>query len=273
MTHASLFSGIGGFDLAAEWVGWRNVFQVELNPYCRKVLHKNFPNVQLYGDIKKFKAKQYRGAIGVLSGGDPCQPHSVAGLARGAADVRYLWPEMLRIIQDVEPPWLVNENVNASITDGVFDGKALDLERLGYEVQAYSIPAESVGALHNRERLWLLAYNGKTTGKEPVALAKERQAPLRLFAPDPDGQRRQKLHVSAEPADEPQGVRGYFGFSANAHGNFTRHKIKSAVVGMLTGVPPGLDYPNRTQRIKALGNAVVPQVVFELFKAINEVSA
>src|SRR5574343_371934 len=100
MKHGSLFSGIGGFDLAAEWVGWTNIFQVENDKFCNKILEKNFPNVKRYGDIKEFNAAEYRGAVDIISGGFPCQGFSVAGKQRGAADHRFLWPEMLRVIQE-----------------------------------------------------------------------------------------------------------------------------------------------------------------------------
>lgn len=119
MTHASLFTGIGGFDLAAEWCGWENVFQVENDPYCKELLKQNFPKTKKYGDIKKFKGKEYRRTIDVLSGGWPCQPFSVAGKRKGKEDDRYLWPEMLRVIQNVQPRWVVGENVSGIIGNSI----------------------------------------------------------------------------------------------------------------------------------------------------------
>src|SRR5688572_707622 len=107
MRHASLFSGIGGFDLAAQWMGWENVFQVEIDKFCQKVLEKNFPNVKRYGDIKEFKGGDYRGTIDVLSGGFPCQPFSSAGERLGTEDHRHLWPENFRIVREVQPPNIV----------------------------------------------------------------------------------------------------------------------------------------------------------------------
>ena len=111
MRHGSLFSGIGGFDLAAEWMGWENVFQCEKEEFCQRVLRFYWPKARLYGDVRKFDATIFRGTIDVLSGGFPCQPFSVAGKRRGTSDDRYLWPEMCRIINEVRPHWVVGENV------------------------------------------------------------------------------------------------------------------------------------------------------------------
>src|SRR5690349_5351598 len=101
MRHASLFSGIGGFDLAAQWMGWENVFQVEIDEFCKKVLAKNFPNAKRYGDIKQFDGTEWAGKIDILSGGFPCQPYSAAGKRLGKEDARHLWPEMLRVVGEV----------------------------------------------------------------------------------------------------------------------------------------------------------------------------
>ena len=134
MNHASLFSGIGGFDLAAEWNGWNNVFNCEWEEFPRKVLKHHFPNAKQYGDIKDFKATQYRGRIDVLSGGFPCQPFSVAGKRKGSEDERHLWPEMLRVVGECKPRWVVGENVRGLVnwSDGlVFETCCADLEDLG----------------------------------------------------------------------------------------------------------------------------------------------
>ena len=111
LTHGSLFSGIGGFDLASEWMGWKNVFHCEYDPFCQKVLKHHFPNSKLYKDVRKFDATDYAGRIDLLSGGFPCQPFSNAGLRKGTEDERHLWPEMLRIIREVSPKYVVGENV------------------------------------------------------------------------------------------------------------------------------------------------------------------
>lgn len=162
MKHASLFSGIGGFDLAAEWMGWENVFHCEINPFGQKILNHYWPNSICYEDIKKTDFTIHRGTIDVLTGGFPCQPYSLAGLRKGKDDERHLWPEMLRAIREIKPTWIVGENVLGLISwNGglVFEEVQADLEAEGYEVQPYVLPAASVGAPHRRDRVWFVAYN------------------------------------------------------------------------------------------------------------------
>ena len=186
ISHGSLFSGIGGFDLAAEWIGWKNVFHCEINEFCTKILKYHFPNAEHYADITKTDFTKWRGKIDVLSGGFPCQPFSVSGKRRGTDDNRYLWPEMLRAIQEIRPTWIVGENV-AGILSMVQPGKEVemgckdsifgennrervllrqeyiietickDIEREGYTVQPIIIPACAVGAPHRRDRVWFIA--------------------------------------------------------------------------------------------------------------------
>ena len=161
MTHGSLFSGIGGFDLAAQWAGFENIFQVEIDLFCNKVLAKNFPGVRRYGDIRKFDGTEYRGTIDIISGGFPCQPYSVAGKQKGAEDDRNLWPEMFKVIKEIRPTWVVGENVANIINFVEFDNILFDLEGEGYEVQPVIIPALAVDAKHRRNRVWIVAYNDK----------------------------------------------------------------------------------------------------------------
>lgn len=159
MNHGSLFSGIGGFDLAAEWCGWTNVFQVEIDKYCQRLLSLRFPNTQRFTDIKEFDGTPYKGQIDVISGGFPCQPFSHAGKRKGKDDDRYLWPEMFRVIKEIKPAWVVGENVAGFINMGL-DESIADMESEGYEVQAFIIPACAVNAPHRRDRAWIVAYNG-----------------------------------------------------------------------------------------------------------------
>ena len=162
MTHGSLFSGIGGFDLAAEWSGWKNLFNCEWEEFPRKVLKHHFPNAQQYGDIKEFDATDYYGRIDILSGGFPCQPFSVAGLRKGTEDERHLWPEMLRIIGECQPRWVVGENVRGLVnwSNGlVLEACYSDLENLGYSVQSFIIPACATNAPHRRDRVWIVAHS------------------------------------------------------------------------------------------------------------------
>lgn len=154
---------IGGFDLAAEWNGIENIFQVEIDEFCQKVLQKNFPQTKKYKDIKEFNGKEYEGKINIISGGFPCQPFSIAGKRKGTDDDRHLFPEMLRVISEVKPDWVIAENVYGllNIQDGmVFEQVCIELENLNYEVQAFIIPACGKNAPHKRDRLWIIANSG-----------------------------------------------------------------------------------------------------------------
>jgi DNA (cytosine-5)-methyltransferase 1 len=290
LKQLDLFSGIGGFALAARWMGWETVQFVEIDKFCQAVLKKNFGDVPIHGDIKTFDGKPFRGTIDILTGGDPCQPHSVAGLGKGTSDDRFLWPEMFRIAQELNVPWIVNENVSGSIANGVLDLKIDDLESVGYTCQPYCLPAESVGALHQRERVWLVAYNADSDRDCKIArdlcgdkkeqglrleaqqhqVNKSRQpVDLRVADSDPDRQRLQEYNNPAVSGTFTKGLSRYFGFGPDPHGNIPRNVLESGIMGMLNGLPEGMDYADRSQRIKGAGNAIVPQVAFEIFKAIE----
>jgi len=164
MRHGSLFSGIGGFDLAAEWMGWENIFHCEWNEFGKKVLNYYWPNAISYDDITKTDFSIHRGRIDILTGGFPCQPYSQAGKRLGKEDSRHLWPEMLRAIRQVRPTWVVGENVYGLLnwSEGlVFDEVQTDLEKEGYTVQPYILPACGVNAPHGRKRIWFIAYANK----------------------------------------------------------------------------------------------------------------
>ena len=191
MNHASLFSGIGGPEVAAAMLGWKNVFHCEINPFGRGVLEYWFPDSVSYEDITKTDFRQWRGQIDVLTGGFPCQPFSYAGKRGGQKDDRYLWPEMFRAVSEIRPTWVVGENV-AGITTMVEGGILTevgceatlfgeddnlhryelrqsftierickDFEAIGYEVQPILIPAAACGAPHRRDRVFFLAYNAQ----------------------------------------------------------------------------------------------------------------
>jgi len=162
MKHGSLFSGIGGFDLAADWMGWENIFHCEIAEFPRKILNHYWPNADCHEDIKKTDFTKYRGTVDIISGGFPCQPYSAAGKRLGKEDDRHLWPEMLRVIREVKPQWVVGENVRGLLNwNGgmVFHEVCADLENIGYEVQAFIIPASGINAPHQRERLWIVAHS------------------------------------------------------------------------------------------------------------------
>lgn len=185
MNHASLFSGIGGAEVAASMMGWQNLFHCEIQEFPRKVLDYWFPNSESYEDITKTDFTKWQGKVDVLTGGFPCQPFSLAGRRKGADDNRYLWPQMLRAIRQIHPTWVVGENVNGIKTmvescqvtqmgrsDYLFEENHLyreesrftldkicaDLEAEGYSVQPLVIPACAIGAPHRRDRVWIIAH-------------------------------------------------------------------------------------------------------------------
>jgi len=166
MTHGSLFSGIGGFDLAAEWMGWENKFHCEWNTFGQKVLHHYWPQAEQFTDIKKSNFTKYANRIDILTGGFPCQPYSSAGKRLGKEDDRHLWPEMLRAIREIQPRWVVGENVRGLTNwNGgvVFDEVQADLEAEGYEITPFLLPACAVNAPHRRDRIWFVAHSTRTS--------------------------------------------------------------------------------------------------------------
>ena len=222
MTHGSLFSGIGGFDLAAEWAGWENKFHCEINPFGQKVLKYYWPKAISYDDITKTDFTIHRGTIDVLTGGFPCQPFSLAGKRLGTEDHRNLWPEYFRAIKEIQPVWVVGENVPGLINWSaglVFEQVQADLESEGYEVWPIILPACSVNAPHKRERVWFVAYSNSNGNKlrrftENRSKKKEskgqQQEWQRVWSDDRRisksgiiadtcSTRQQELHISAKP--------------------------------------------------------------------------
>jgi len=152
-----LFSGIGGFSLGLEATeGFETSAFCDIDPYCRKVLQKHWPNIPIYEDIKKLKGTDI-GQVDVITGGYPCQPFSVAGKKKGVEDKRHLWPEYFRLVKELRPTWVIGENVSGHIKLGL-DSVISDLESEGYSTRTFSISASSIGAKHQRERIWIVAH-------------------------------------------------------------------------------------------------------------------
>jgi len=287
MRHGSLFSGIGGFDLAAEWMGWENVFHCEWNPFGQKVLKHHFPNSISYNDITKTDFSIHRGNIDIVTGGFPCQPYSTAGLRKGKADERHLFPEMLRAIKEIKPRWIIGENVRGLVSwEGglVFDEVCSDLEGEGYEVQPVLIPAAAKNAPHKRERVWFIAYsklhedrytdNGGSKQKEGDIWRGEKGNVPDSFYSDgipsnTDGLGSSRRHsqnfrkVRQEEQFEAQYCsKGWEGFPASpcvrGGDDGLSHELDSITIPKWC-----------RESIKAYGNAIVPQVAFELFKTIE----
>ena len=353
LTHISLFTGIGGIDLAAEWAGFETVLMVENDKYCQKVLNKHWPDVPIIGDIKDatkerieetisltknkriIRGERFEGdddgeggewgnddgrsgsnngskgnrnaaaadnfqPITLITGGFPCQPVSGAGKRKGKADDRWLWPEMLRVISEVRPTWVVAENVAGLLNMG-FNDCVSDLESEGYEVTSFLIPACAVNAPHRRDRIFIVGYsrkNGLSSRKSRrlrevsgggahhprsaqessnVADTKARAIRAGLCENRQSREWGRRLGDNSSPADAPDSERpGLEG--ADTEGNSCTERQFGepgqgewpadwwAVEPELGRVAYGI--PSRVDRLKCLGNAVVPQQIYPILKAI-----
>lgn len=293
MRHGSLFSGIGGFDLAAEWMGWDNVFHCEWNEFGKRILNYYWPNAISYGDITKTDFTIHRGTIDVLSGGFPCQPYSLAGKRKGKEDDRHLWPEMLRAIREIAPPFVVGENVYGLVNwNGgmVFDEVQADLEAEGYEVTAVILPACGQNAPHRRERIWFVAYSASNrreregSGIEIEEGLQPRPGTTGKLEGRFEGLRRDGSFADTSSIRLQGGfkqrkrrqVQEQFGrFDANNFGTtWQNFPTQSPICGGNDGLPTQLDGITfskwRNESIKGYGNAVVPQIPYQIFKAIEQ---
>ena len=242
-THLDLFSGIGGFALAAGWAGFETVGFCEIEPYCQAILKKHWPNVPIHGDIKALDGTAYRG-VTLLTGGFPCQPFSNAGKRRGKDDDRYLWPQMLRVIQEARPDWIVGENV-VGIIGLALDQVCSDLEAEGYEVEPIIIPACGVDAQHRRNRIWIIARGGGDVA-------------------DPQSQQSSSDDNRSEQTETFESQQGEFRGSDCGKMRERNWATEPSVGRVAHGIS------NRVDRIKGLGNAIVPQVAYQIIKGIRD---
>ena len=286
MKVLDLFSGIGGFSLGLERAGMKTVHFVENEPYCQKVLAKNFPGVPIHGDIKTF---HYDKPVELISGGFPCQPYSHAGKQRGKEDDRHLWEEYLRIIQEVRPPWVIGENVSG-IINMELDQVLSDLEGENYSHQSLIIPACSLNAPHRRDRVWIIArrnamgnseYNGSSTAKEsrsPSSISNNSpQGKDKTFQSTGTSGRRNNENVAYANKERIQGRKetGNLESEGTQRNQFSL-RCSQRRIGKNWSIEPELGrvangIPSRVDRIKSLGNAVVPQIVEIIGRAIMEI--
>jgi len=314
MRHGSLFSGIGGFDLAAEWMGWENVFHCEWMEFPRKVLDYHFPNADSHIDICKTDFKKYANTIDILTGGFPCQPFSVAGKRKGTDDERYLWGEMLRAIQEIKPKFVIAENVyGITNIDGglVFQQVCLDLENQGYEIQAFIIPACAKNAPHRRDRCWFVAYdnerNGKTIGFQTRWQKHLDEIEEQKYAANAKSKRSRGLLIGKKQTHTVNGIIGSNGDATDTNGTNNQTRSHGKILGQShrqktdghsnvertnqwenfptqspicsgdDGIPTQLDGITfskwRKESIKGYGNAIVPQIAYQLFEIIQELNA
>jgi DNA (cytosine-5)-methyltransferase 1 len=322
MKHLGLFEGIGGFSLAARWMGWETLAWCEWNEFGQKVLKHHFPEAEGFGDIKKTDFTKYANRIDIITGGFPCQPYSNAGKRKGKEDERHLWPEMLRAIREVQPSYVVGENVRGLTNwNGglVFDEVQADLEAEGYEVLPFLLPACAVNAPHRRDRIWFVAHSdinarqefagnlgckngeyekkglefiynavehngneGNATdtnsyglhecnGEHEVTSVDTRFNALNDFdkvTMHTDRTSKQGEHIGQERERKLDGPNSRDGFN-----NFQNFPTQSPICGGDDGLPTTLDRITfskwRTESIKAYGNAIVPQIAYQIFKAIE----
>ena len=288
MRHGSLFSGLGGFDLAAEWMGWENVFHCEWNPFGQKILKYYWPNAISYNDITKSTFTVHRGTIDILTGGFPCQPFSTAGQRKGTDDSRYLWPEMLRVIREVQPRYIVGENVRGLVnwSEGmVFETVCADLESESYEVLPVLLPAAGVNAPHRRDRIWFIAHSNHKRGSDGLGQVQGTNGKIsegnndaefgdsdQFNATDSDCQMLE--HRNGEGTTGGRTIQKERIKSFDSPGSWKTFPTVAPVHFGNDGLPDRLDgitFPKwRNESIKGAGNAIVPQVALQIFKAIQE---
>jgi DNA (cytosine-5)-methyltransferase 1 len=305
MTHLDLCSGIGGFHLAAEWAGFRTVGFSEIEPYCCKLLAEKWAEIKNYGDLRTADFSGLRGTITVLSAGVPCQPASLAGKRRGAGDDRWLWPAVLDVVERVEPAWCIFENPPGILTLGEFEGVLLRLESLGYEVRAFSVPANAVGAKHLRYRIFVVAYTTSVRSQRRGIGRREAPGKRECYEASGPSQNSEALADTAEgrlrcsrEGTRGSGLRSEGETLADAAGARCREgqpRASGAIwdearrpefdgrgfAAVAIRDFPGLTEPplcraadgirNRSHRLKALGNSVVPQQAYPFFEAIAEI--
>jgi DNA (cytosine-5)-methyltransferase 1 len=324
MRHLDLFSGIGGFSLAAQWVWggeYENIGFCDNNEFCQAVIKKNFKHAKIYKDIRELSIKRLvadadRGGrvhggiekfpdkgrkqaldesskgykLDLLTGGFPCQPFSFAGKRRGDQDDRYLWPEMLRVIRETRPRWIVGENV-AGIINLALDQVLSDLENEGYTIQAFVIPAAAVQAPHRRDRVWIVGHDDTdASGKRIDGRGIQHDGQLRwdVLSGIKKGWSSARGKAGADPAASPRdsshpqgsGQQGW------AYGSgkikfwgddpvYDWLEVATSLCRVDDGLPAKLDgrelttKQHRIERIKALGNAIVPQVAMEVLRGIK----
>lgn len=337
MKHIGLFEGFGGFSLAARWSGWETVATCEIAEFPRRVLKHHFPNAYHHKDIHDFNYETIKNTISerfgerwgdeklIITGGFPCQPYSTAGKRLGKGDDRHLWPQMLRVIREFAPEWVIGENVHGLISwNGgmVFEEVQTDLEAEGYEVWPVVLPAASVNAPHRRDRVWFIAHSnrngyGSDYGFDKVrpkegeseSFQQERERLRRELrgddaegaASDSDGAGFQKKGTQQQTAGPQQ--YGELGFSASdsrspgleecdipslsdkqEYGSGCSHEVgnywenfptQPPICGGNDGFPAGMVLNSvsstkwRNESVKGYGNAIVPQVAYEIFKIIN----
>ena len=282
LRHVDLCSGIGGFSLGFEWAQLSTpILFCDTEPWCRKILAKNFPNVPIATDVKELANDPERLVpdCDILTAGYPCQPFSVAGKQKGTEDDRHIWPFIFRIVAQKRPTWCVFENVHGHIAMGL-DQVLADLESEGYSTRTFVVPACGVNAPHKRDRLWIVAYSNSDDGRNGSSTKSQgRQSRMEHRS----GSQRQPIQepnknvanssgegsqgrLSGRSNSERQSFVGQSGCSSSTYGQSGEDWW--AVEPNVRRVAHGI--PKRVDRIKGLGNAIVPQIAMNIGLAIKE---
>jgi DNA (cytosine-5)-methyltransferase 1 len=243
LTHLDLFSGIGGFSLAAKWAEIDTVQFVEIDKFCQRVLKKNFPNIPCHDDIKTFN---YNKKVDLLTGGFPCQPFSIAGSKKGVMDERYLWPEMFRIIRQSKPTWIIAENVLGIVN--YIEPILYDLESENYQFEIFNIPASCIGAPHKRERIFIVAHNNSKRLNNGIDNRKRRY--IQDYIEQHISEIQQEWQKFIPQSWKANDCEKWFQYNADC----SREN---------NGFSDWMD------RIKSIGNAVVPQIPYLFMKVIK----
>jgi len=294
LKHLDLCSGIGGFALGLQSTNYfKTIGFVEIDKFCQKVLTKQFPGIPIYEDLKNFKPQKYNLQPDILTAGFPCQPFSVAGKQKGKDDNRNLWKETFRIIKESRPTWFIGENVSG-IVKLYLDTILEDLESEGYTTRCFNISASSIGAKHQRQRIWIVSYSKSIWSRKSKKFNQEKR-----IAKSNATQFNSSSSNDANSNSRMRGGRGTIGSSGidrKREFSTTQEKSECEVQNLwsktigcdvvsgetenwweaeskLRGIPNGISYgldKDRVNRIKALGNAIVPLIPYYIGLAIKE---
>jgi DNA (cytosine-5)-methyltransferase 1 len=270
MNHLDLCSGIGGWGLAARWAGLNTVGFAEIEPYACKVLAKQFPNITNYGDITKLDYEKIK-EISIVTASLPCQPFSVAGKRGGKSDDRYLWDAYFEVIENIKPTWTVCENVTGLVSMGIEDLLS-KMESQGYKIQTFIIPASGVGAPHRRDRVWIIAYSNSSRGRNSESRpcdgrAKAESKTVQQVDGSPHAGNSQSVCKAVSDSNSIRLARrsnegcGMGGPSSNSPE--IRWESQPTVGRGNHGISSRLD------RLRCLGNAIVPQVAYQILRSIK----
>jgi DNA (cytosine-5)-methyltransferase 1 len=299
LTHGSLFHGIGGFALAARWCGIPTIWECEIDEYCHKLSKQNFPEIKTrYRNIRSMLDEETKiDPVSIISGGFPCQPFSAAGKRGGQEDDRYLWPETIEVIKKVRPPWVILENV-PGIINMALPAVLADLENAGYQHETFIVPALSVGAYHRRDRIWIIAHSDSDRKKRDKSENWKRSGAMENSSnfTNADSRKRSQRGVHNGMGGQQQSIQGK-DISDTVRGGHSQPTHTGRISRKIEGKPgekgieydgihaaPRIQWPtqppicgrtngvsDRMDRIKALGNAIVPQIALEIFRTIQEV--